>query len=129
MANDKTNAILKSIIAGAVTAGLQTAATNTNNDLKQADVAAVTATVTPAVTKEIGPVIANATNQEPWYQSRVIIGTTVAMVCTIAKFAGKEVDLIDQASIVDLVLLGGQLVGGVLALYGRLASGLKPLGS
>lgn len=126
MANDA----IKNIITAAVTAGLSTAAVNANNDLKPKDVPAVTQTVTAAVTKEVAPVITNATNSEPWYQSRVIIGSAVMMLCTVAKLAGHEVSFVDQGSITDWILLGGQLVGSGLALYGRIfGASLKPLGS
>lgn len=126
MANDA----IKNIIAAAVVAGVTQAAANTNNDLKPTDIKAVAATVTPAVAKEVAPIVTNATNSEPWYQSRVIIGSGVMMLCTVAKLAGHEISVVDQGSLTDWVLLGGQLVGSGLALYGRLfGSSLKPLGS
>lgn len=119
-------------IAGVVKDVLHVEAKKNTNDLKPADVPKVAASVTPKieheVQKQVGAVVTNAVNAEPWYQSRVIIGTVVTLLATAAKIGGHELALVDQNSITDLVLQGGQVLGGLYALYGRLRAGLKPIG-
>ena len=57
---------------------------------------------------------------KPWWQSKVIIGTAVAMLAGVVKVAmGTEIDASLQGQIVDAVLLLGQLGGGMLAIIGR----------
>jgi hypothetical protein len=104
--------------------GLRQAAANKNNDFTQKDVAKVTA----VVKKEVVPVVVNATNKELWYQSRVIVGTAVSLIAIGARFAGVQMDVMDQNTITDLVLQLASVIGGAYALYGRMKAGLKPIG-
>jgi len=61
---------------------------------------------------------------KPWYQSKTIIGGAVTLAATVAAIFGVEVDEQTQAVIVDQgVAIGtavATVIGGVLAIYGRL---------
>lgn len=81
-----------------------------------------------AVTKEVSAVVINQTNQEPWYQSRVIIGTGITVLASIAGLAGYSVAPEDAAALTQLVISGVTLVSGAFALYGRIFA-KKPIGS
>ena len=74
------------------------------------------------------PVVKNEMNAEPWWQSRVAIGSIVAALGVVAppvlSLFGVNVSADRIVEIgTALVTLGGAL----FALYGRLRSGLKPL--
>ncbi len=74
------------------------------------------------------PVVKNAISAEPWYQSRVALGSIVAAVGvllpTVLGLFGIKADEGDILRHLDAVLT---LAGALYALYGRLSSGLKPL--
>lgn len=78
------------------------------------------------ITKEVVPVLVNQTNNEPWYQSRVIIGSLVAIGGGILQLYGYTVSANDMAMIVELVGQATTFGGSLVALYGRLAA-RKPL--
>lgn len=80
------------------------------------------------VAKELEPVIANKMNAEPWYQSRVVIGSFVAILGGVLQLSGHTVAYEDQQLLVDLIGQGVTFVGAAYALYGRLKPNLKPLG-
>ena len=85
--------------------------------------------VAKAVTREIAPVVVNATNSEPWYQSRIFRGLLVAAL----GFLGTKIGLvIGEADVVELIEIGGALfeAGGLAyAWYGRVVgASKKPLG-
>jgi uncharacterized membrane protein len=54
--------------------------------------------------------------EKPWWQSRVIIGAFLVLVSQVAKLAGFE---IDSEALLPIVLELMALVGGALALWGR----------
>ena len=60
-----------------------------------------------------------APESKPWWQSKVIIGTAVTMICSVLKVTGKDIDPALQGSIIDALLLLGQLGGGIIAIVGR----------
>lgn len=74
---------------------------------------------------EVAPVIAHATNNEPWFQSRVIIGNVVAIMLAVTGVVG-----LLRAGVTDVevysVPIGAILANG-FSLYGRLIAN-KPLG-
>lgn len=83
--------------------------------------------VAAQVTRDLAPVVTNATNSEPLYQSRVAIGASVPILAAITDlatmYASGEWDM--QRVITDLVVLAG----AAFALYGRIrGANLKPLG-
>lgn len=67
-----------------------------------------------------------------WYESKTIWGTLIAGVCLALNLLGVgEVSPEEQATltnnIADIAILGGQIVGVVLAFVGRLSAD-KPIG-
>ncbi len=68
-------------VASPIAAILMDAAKNPGISLDSKDVSRVAAGVVEAV----APIVVHATNNEPWYQSRVTWGVIVAGGCSIAK--------------------------------------------
>ncbi|SRR5690606_1218958 len=96
---------------------------NPNTPVKDADAPIVARKVEEA----IKPVVVNATNSEPWFQSRVLLGSFAANLAAIADllamFASGEFDVGRAAPSIAVIL------GTAVAIYGRLrGSKLKPLG-
>ena len=78
------------------------------------------------VITEAAPVVLNQTNNEPLYQSRVVIGNVTAIVIAGAGLIG-----LLRAGITDAEVLAapiGVLLANGFSLYGRLIA-KKPLGS
>lgn len=126
------NIDLSGVIRAAVTAAVIKVAESPSNSLKQPEVAAaaktVTAAVTPVIEKEAGAILTNQTNQEAWYQSRIILGLIVSFISQGAKYAGHEIAADDQAQLISLISDGVTMLAGLYALYGRLTPNLKPIG-
>lgn len=85
------------------------------------------ASVAHEVEKVLKPVMVNATNSEPLYQSRVIIGASAPVLAALSDlafmYATGEWDT--QRIITDLVVISG----AAFAIYGRIfGAKLKPLG-
>ena len=74
------------------------------------------------------PVVKNEMNAEPWWQSRVAIGSIVAALGVVLPplLALFGVDT-SADKIVEFGTAIVTLGGALFALYGRLATGLKPL--
>lgn len=74
------------------------------------------------------PVLRNEISAEPWWQSRVALGSIVAaigvLLPTILRVLGIEASEGDIVRHLDAIVT---LAGALYALYGRLATGLKPL--
>ncbi len=86
--------------------------------------------VAKAVTEKIAPIVVNATNNEPWYQSRVILGALVAIVGSILGAFGIVLDDDTRNQIIVLIPTVISTFGAIYALYGRIFGGTKkPLGS
>jgi len=111
-----TNALNAAIVAGVTTAVASPTTDATMKDRKQ---------ISDAVIAQAGPVIANAANEEPLYQSRVLIGSIVGF---IAGCYGLFIDFYDgippttDSLIQQLTVIGG----AALVIYGRLVA-TKPL--
>ncbi|MCB5204997.1 hypothetical protein LH464_21255 [Neorhizobium sp. T786] len=75
--------------------------------------------VTSKVLAEVAPVVAHATNSEPWYRSRVTWGAIASIVLPLLGAFGVSSDIIDADQFVALGLALGTAAGGVLSLYGR----------
>lgn len=75
------------------------------------------------------PVVANELNAEKPHQSRVVIGSTAAIAFTAVAAAVHLIEMWQSGTIdVEIALVEiGAIWGAGYALYGRLASGLKPL--
>ncbi|MDB5582856.1 MAG: hypothetical protein JWR80_8032 [Bradyrhizobium sp.] len=85
--------------------------------------------VSDAISEKLIPLILNATNNEPWYQSRTVWMLILGLVSTaIRPFTGELFDTAKAVEYADAAAAGGQLVTFGLALYFRLTS-TKPIGS
>lgn len=83
-----------------------------------------------SVAKEVEPIIAHATNQEPWYQSRVTWGALISIASGALALTGASSGLIsaeDMALFTEAGLAVGTVLGGGLTLYGRWRA-KKPIG-
>lgn len=82
--------------------------------------------IVPKVTAD--PVIRNEISAEPWWQSRVALGSIVAALGIVLPPAlgllGIDLSETEFLRYADAVVT---LAGALYAFYGRLASGLKPL--
>ncbi len=117
---------IEKAVVTAVETGVKNAAKLPSTDTTITDAPQVAS----KVLTELGPVIVNATNAEPWYQSRVTWGVIIAAVATIVKPFIGELPLDEQqtADIVAALATAGQAVGFALTLYGRWKA-KKPIGA
>ena len=81
----------------------------------------------PAIAvKEAAAVVINQTNNEPWFQSRVTLGSSGVILVSVGRILSAlgsgDLDLVAMTP--DIVVI----VGAVVALYGRWAA-KKPLGA
>lgn len=78
------------------------------------------------VQKEVEPVLKHLTNNEPWYRSRVTLGSVAAIAGGIwalyLEWAGGTLDM------ADLYTQGPVIAGGLTALYGRWVAS-RPIGA
>lgn len=88
---------------------------------------AAAAPIINAVTSKIAPEIIAATNNEPWWQSRVTLGALLAALSGILGAFGYALPAELQGDVIDLIIALGPVVGGALALYGRWVA-KKPIG-
>ncbi len=86
--------------------------------------------VAKAVTEKVAPIIVNATNSEPWYKSRVMLGALVSIVASLLGLFGIVLDEDTRQQIVVLIPVIISTGGAIYALYGRIVGATKkPLGS
>ncbi|WP_208180001.1 hypothetical protein J4T85_019840 [Sinorhizobium medicae] len=95
--------------------------------------AAAAGPIINAVTSKIAPEIINATNNEPWWQSRVVWGSIVAIAAPLAApllswVIGETVTISaeEQANIAAALAAAGAALGGLFAIYGRFVA-RKPI--
>lgn len=100
--------------------------TAVGNPTVPADPAAA-APIINAVTAKIAPEIINATNNEPWYASRVTLGAILAAAAGVLGLFGYAFPAEVQGKVIELIIALGPVIGGALALYGRWAA-RKPIG-
>ncbi len=62
------------------------------------------------------------TNTKPWYTSKTIWGSLIAMIAGISGAFGFELDASIQTGLVDGVLKVVAAAGSLLAIYGRLSA-------
>jgi Na+-transporting NADH:ubiquinone oxidoreductase subunit NqrC len=115
---------VKDTVKELVTDALQKQAAKSTASLEKRDVPQVAS----AVVKEVNAVVEHATNNEPWYQSRVTWGAIISIILPIAGTLGVATDTINPDELVALCVAGGTVVGGILTLYGRWAA-RKPIGA
>jgi len=116
-------------LAGVIKNVLHKEADKPNTSLQPVDVTAVTNAVTTAVKQEVNPILVNATNSEPFYQSRIFWGTVVSIGVPLAGAALPWLNLIPQDQLTNVLVAGGAAAGGLFTLWGRFGSAKKPLGS
>jgi len=78
--------------------------------------------------KEVVAQATNATNSEPWYQSRVTWGAIVTVGTSVAGVLGAAISPEDAQAIVTICVTVGSAVGGLITLYGRWVA-RKPIGA
>lgn len=103
-------------------------------DVSQKEAAPVRELVSNEVKKSVGAIVEHATNNEPWYRSRVTIGSIVAITSPITSrllsaIIGETVTINaeEQAAITDLLMALISAIGGGYSIYGRLIA-RKPIG-
>lgn len=76
--------------------------------------------VSDAINQKLGPWILDLTNNEPWYQSKVIWGLGIAGIGTIVRpFAGELFSAEQAAMWAESLSTAGQFVGLGFAFYAR----------
>lgn len=88
------------------------------------------AAVNTVAAMKTDPVLANATNQEPLVQSRIVVGGSAGVIASIVYLVFQIVEHRDNFAAYDQTALVAALVtlwGAAFTLYGRLTPGLKPL--
>lgn len=117
---------IKRAIAAAVVAGVTSGVASPDTKAVAAD----RPVITEAVLKQVAPIVAHATNSEPWYQSRVTWGAILAGVAGLLGVVGKA-DLLPaelQGQIIDGLIAAAPLISMGVVLYGRYVA-KKPIGS
>lgn len=61
-------------------------------------------------------------DSKPWWQSKTIIGSAIAVLATVAGFFGVSLGADDQSQIVEIVSTLGAVGGSILAIVGRLTA-------
>jgi hypothetical protein len=113
-------AVLPPIIAGAVRTAIAEAMHN--------QPAATTGAIAGDVIRrlEANPVVVNEVNAEAPYQSRVAVGSVISALGVIVPMLGNLMGF-DGGYVMEVIGALITLYGAGFALYGRFASGLKPL--
>lgn len=62
------------------------------------------------------------TDSKPWYLSKTIWGSLIAMLAGIGSAFGLDLDVPSQANLVDAILKLVSVAGSLLAVYGRFAA-------
>ncbi|MFC3075854.1 hypothetical protein [Shinella pollutisoli] len=57
-----------------------------------------------------------------WYRSRTVWGALVAVLASLAHFAGVGVTAAEEAEMADLIVTAAGALGGIVALLGRLSA-------
>lgn len=56
---------------------------------------------------------------KPWWQSKTVWGSIIALLAGIATFAGLKLDATLQDQLADLITGAANVAGGLIAWYGR----------
>lgn len=112
---------VRNAIAHAVTDAVIDAARDPRTDTTAADAGIVSA----AVVKEVGPILEHATNNEPFYQSRVMIGSIGTIVTSVFGIIALYSAGVTDGELYAAPISG--IIGASFAIYGRLLA-TKPLG-
>lgn len=117
-----TNAI-QDTVRDAIVKGAFAAAASPQTTTEGKDVSIITS----KVLTEVAPIVAHATNSEPWWQSRVTWGALLAALAGVLGVLGYSFPAEVQGKIIDLIIALLPLIGGLTALYGRWVA-KKPIG-
>lgn len=116
---------LKSKLASAIVAGVTAAINSPTTSAQPSDKVEISNTVIKATEG----IVINATNSEPWYQSRVTVGNYVAIAAQVlGPVIGRSFPPDEQALVTVAIMGIGAVVGAGFSLYGRWFPN-KPLGS
>lgn len=58
-------------------------------------------------------------DSKKWYESKGVWGAVAAIVCGLAAAFGKDIG-ISEESLTELLVQAGVVIGGAVALYGRI---------
>lgn len=119
MSNKLQNVLLDGIVAGVKTAVHSESTAAQPRDTKE---------IVEAVQEKVAPIVAHATNNEPWWQSRVTLGAILTAVAGVVGIFGYAFPAEVQGKVIDAVIALAPLVGAAITLYGRWVA-KKPLGS
>lgn len=115
---------IKSVLAAAVLAGATAAVQNPATAATPGD----QPIITREVVKAVEPILAHATNNEPWYQSRVTWGAIIAAASPIVgQIVGHQFSDEEQQLAAGIATAIGAAIGGAITLYGRWKA-KKPIG-
>ena len=122
--------LLGGLIAGkvidkALDVALNKMAARSTNDVKKADVPEIKEVVTEAVEAEIKPRLDHLTNNEPFYKSRVFLGSVAGILAGVSSLVQMLADGNFDGAVFTSALTG--VLGGMFALWGRYGA-QKPLG-
>ena len=62
------------------------------------------------------------TGTKPWYQSKTVWGSLIAILAAVLGLWDVRIEAADQARLVDLVVQVAGALGGLIALTGRFAA-------
>lgn len=80
-----------------------------------------------AAISQLVPEIVNATNKEPFYQSRVFWGSALSVLAGVLALFGVAFPAEMQTQVIGIIMAALPLLGGLYALYGRFKA-KKPIG-
>jgi hypothetical protein len=125
-----TSFVARAAAQEAVDAVRKTAASSLNH-LSPDAVEGASGQLREEIAEAVHPVIAHATNNEPWYQSRVTLGSIAVLVAMAAGGLGYSIEPETQGKVIDAIIQVAPLVvaalGGAFSLYGRWVA-KKPIG-
>lgn len=84
--------------------------------------------ISDAVTEEIMPMVVNATNQEPWYQSTIIMGTLVTLGIKGLAQLGWAIPPEYHGQILDFIIAVVPYLSGITVIMARKGFFKKPIG-
>lgn len=93
------------------------------NPIERTDAPVTKPEIKEVVEKELIPAIEHQTNNEPWYQSRVTLGSLASIIAGALGLFGYAVGVED---ILTILAAATPILGGLFALYGRWKA-TKPL--
>jgi len=70
-------------------------------------------------------ITSTASDTKPWYQSKTIVASLIAVGGVLARLLGHEITETDQAALVDIVTTLATVGGSLFAIYGRVVAGVS----